>query len=123
MLKYFAPILISVFLLSCEYDVSMIDDFPDRIPIIQVSDVVNPQPVIEADLMAYIYINNIIENKLLEDATDPQIVSYVIDRYVAKDSGFDVSRYHEVSDAIQESNRLTKFMRMIEIDLAYRGSD
>ncbi len=123
MLKYFAPLLISVFLLSCEYDVSMIDDFPDRVPMMQVSDVVNPQPVIEADLMAYIYINNIIENKLLEDATDPQIVSYVIDRYVAKDSGFDVSRYHEVSDAIQESNRLTKFMRMIEIDLAYRGSD
>ncbi len=123
MLKYFAPILISVFLLSCEYDVSMIDDFPDRIPIIQVSDVVNPQPVIEADVMAYIYINNIVENKLLEDVTDPQIVSYVIDRYVAEDSGYDLNRYHEVAEVIHNSNRLTKFMRMIEIDLTYMGSD
>jgi hypothetical protein len=123
MLKYFAPFLISVFLLSCEYDVTMIDDFPDRIPMMQVSDVVKPKPVTEADVMVYIYINNIIENKLQKEVTDPGIVSYVIDRYVAAGSGLDANYYNEISRAVHASNRLTKFMRMIEIDLVYMGSD
>lgn len=73
--------------------------------------------------MAYIYINNIVENKLLERVTNPQIVSYVIDRYVADGSGFDINRYKEVSQVIEKSNRLSKFVRMIEIDLVYAGSD
>lgn len=119
MAKFVVPFLFCFALLACEFDVPITDDIPDRFRMMQVRDVDVPKPVTEMEIVAYAYIQMLLDKHDIRRTADPNFVGHLIKTRISQKSGFDVARYRVVEKAIEGSLRLRSMMFRVYEDMAY----
>ncbi len=122
MMKRVVPFLFCFMLLGCDFDVPLTDDIPDRVRMMQVRDVDYPEPITEAEVMAYAYIQQLIRQHDVVHMSDDQIES-LISMHICKSCDFDIARYREVEEAIEKSFRLRNMMFNVDHQLAVALTD
>ncbi len=123
MLKYFVLFLFCFALLACEVDVIATEELPERIRMMQPYDADYPEPVTEAEVMTYVYIQVLLDRYNSYHRADAAFVEYIIDNYISDETGFDIARYEEVEKTIEESKRLRNMSHRISYDLEYVYAD
>ncbi len=117
MMKRVVPFLFCFMFLGCEFDVPLTDDIPDRVRLMQVRDVDYPEPVTEAEVMAYAYVQMLMRQHDAFCTLDDRI-EYFISHYFCQDCDFDIKRYREVGEAIERSYRMRNMMFNVHQDMA-----
>lgn len=123
MLKYFVPFLFCFALLACEVDVIATEELPERIRMMQPYDADYPEPVTEAEVMTYVYIQILLDQYNSNHRADADFVEYIIGNYISDETDFDRARYEEVEKIIENSKRLRNMSHRIAYDLKYVFAD